>query len=242
MVWSCENFDQRSSSSRQKQCLKSLSKLCILARTGRIRSLHIWYILRPNSPPKKTKILVKNKNPAKSTFLGLLNNIIRRFRGTFLEKVIKNYRILVKLSKKNQRGSKMGLNWQLGPRQRVIRNSQIAYNRTIRLYFVAAKFQLLGVCCSGLYPEYNPTFFGSHPIGPIFGCFGALTQVKKRQIELKFWQENQVVFIYVQLPYKRFCKNSNFCDHRTQVFWSKIFGPILTPAYYLKMAEIAKIK
>ena len=78
----------------------------------------------------------------------------------------KNHIILVKLTKNKLFGPKLVINCDLRPRQRVMRNSHIAYNRTIHLYCLNVKFQLLGICCSRLYLEETTTFFFvQDPIG-----------------------------------------------------------------------------
>ena len=78
----------------------------------------------------------------------------------------KNHIILVKLTKNKLFGPKLAINCDLRPRQRVMRNSHIAYNRTIHLYCLNVKFQLLGICCSRLYLEETTTFFFvQDPIG-----------------------------------------------------------------------------
>ena len=92
---------------------------------------------------EKPKILLNIKISAKTTFLGISDNVSTRPQ--------KHYRILVKLSKKkNFFGPKLSLNCPMGPCQWIIKNSYIAYNRTIHLYFLNAKFHLLGICCSWL--------------------------------------------------------------------------------------------
>ena len=96
----------------------------------------------------KPKILLKTKISAKTTSLQISNNVSPRSQ--------KNHRILVKLSKKTFLGPKVGLNCPLGLRTR---NSHIAYNMTIHLYFLDVKLQLLGLCCSQLYLEETTTFF-----------------------------------------------------------------------------------
>ena len=55
--------------------------------------------------------------------------------------------------------------------QRVIRNSHIACNRTFHLYFLNAKFQLLGICRSQLYQE-ETTAFLVHDVGPLLVGLG----------------------------------------------------------------------
>ena len=72
-----------------------------------------------------------------------------------------------------QIGSKL-LPWVEGS----FKNSHIAYNRTIHLYFLDVKFQLLGICHFRLQPEEITTFFFvQDPFLPIFGFFGAITTV-----------------------------------------------------------------
>ena len=98
----------------------------------------------------KTKNITKNqKKPAS---LGISNDLSFRSQN--------NHRILVKLSKKNEFfWSKLGLNCPLEPNQQVNRNSHIAYNRTIHLYFLDAKFHLVGICCPELNQKETATFF-----------------------------------------------------------------------------------
>ena len=98
---------------------------------------------------KKLKILLKTKISAKTTSLVISNNVNPKSH--------KNHIILVKLSKKTF-GPKFDLNYPLELQQYTIRNSHIVYYRTIHLYFLDAKFQLLGICCSQLYLE-ETTFF-----------------------------------------------------------------------------------
>ena len=117
------------------------------------QSLQFWCILGFNLL-LEPKVLLKTKISAKATSLGISNYISPRFQ--------KDHRILVKLSKKNPFfGPKLGLNCPLGPHQKVVRNSHIAYSKTIHLYFLDAKFQLLGICQFRLYSEEPTTFFGS---------------------------------------------------------------------------------
>ena len=116
---------------------------------------------------------------------------------------------------------------QITAYEKVIRNSHISYNRTIHLYFLDAKFQLLGICCSGLYLEETTTFFLFRTQLDLF-CFilfysifffggggsewvwggeaGGLenNSSKQRQNELTFCP--QVVLVVVQLPFKGFRK------------------------------------
>ena len=121
-------------------------------------------------------------------------------------------------------GSKLRLNCPLGPHQRVIRNSDIDYNRTIHLYFLDAKFQLLDICCSWLYREES--FFGSGPNWARFRGFGGNNSSKKCQIELKFW--SQVVLIVVKMIFKRILKSSSFYNNQSLSFRSD-FDPNFPP-------------
>ena len=76
---------------------------------------------------------------------------------------------------------KLGLNLTLGSHQKVIRNSHIAYNRTIHLYFLDAKFRLLGVYCS----LNNYFFWFRTQSGPFWGGFGAITLVNNVRLSSK---------------------------------------------------------
>ena len=108
----------------------------------------------------KPKILLKTKLFGKTTFLGISNNVSLR--------TLKNNIILVNLSKKTILWPKCGINFPLGPRQRIIRNSHIACNRIIHLYFPDAKFQFLGICCYQLLQEQTIFFLVQDPTGSIF--------------------------------------------------------------------------
>ena len=115
----------------------------------------------------------------------------------------------------------MGLNCPLGLHQRVIRNSHITYNRAIHLYFLDAKLQLQGLCCSRFYLEKTTTFFCSGPNSAHFGRFESNNFSKQCQIELKFWP--QIVLIVVQMPFKGFWKDriftENFYSTQSLSFW-----------------------
>ena len=118
----------------------------------------------------KPQILLKTNISAETSSLGTSNNESPRSQ--------KNYRILVKLSKKKVFwGSQLGLNCPLEPNQNVNRNSHIAYHKTIHLYFLDAKFHLVGICRSQLYWKETTTFFGSGPnlVQAHFGFFGGVT-------------------------------------------------------------------
>ena len=92
----------------------------------------------------------------------------------------------VKLSKKQKGGPQIEPKLSpMGLCQRVIRNSYIAYNRTFYLYFLDAKFQLLGICSSQLYPE-ETTIFGSWHCWAQFGGFGAITPVNNIRLSWNF--------------------------------------------------------
>ena len=109
---------------------------------------------------RKPKKLLKTKIYAKTASLGIPNNVSPRSQ--------KNHRILVKLSKKK---TFFGPNCPLGPYQRVFRNSYIAYNRTVHLYFLNAKFQLLGICYSWLSLEETAFFWFRTQLGPFWGVW-----------------------------------------------------------------------
>ena len=101
---------------------------------------------------RKPKIFLKTKISEKAASLGISNNVNPRSQ--------KHHRIIVKLSKKKTFfGPKLGLNCFLELHQRVIRNSLIGYNRTMHLYFLDAKFQLLSISRSPLYQEETAMFF-----------------------------------------------------------------------------------
>ena len=111
----------------------------------------------------KPKILLKSKISPKTASLGISNNVSARSQN-------KNHRILVKLSKKKQTNN-WWPNWVyislMGLGQCIIRNSHIAYIRTFNLYFMHAKFQLLNICSSQLYPEETTMFLVHDPTGSI---------------------------------------------------------------------------
>ena len=196
----------------------------------RIQSLQFWFVLGPNLLPENQKYCLKPKISGKSTSLGISNNISPRSK--------RNNIILVKLTKNKFFGPKLGINCSLRPHQRVIRNCHIAYNRTIHLYFLDTKFQLLSSCCFWLHLEETPMFFFvQDPSGPIFLFFiyfilfifwvgrgvGDNNSSKQRQIELSKGS-----------PYS--CTNSYERDLRSSNFYRKflkypkfwVFGPTLT--------------
>ena len=115
-------------------------------------------------------------------------------------------------------GRQIGSNCPLVPLLNVIINCHLAYDTTIHL---DAKFQLLGICCSRLYPKETITFFGSGLNWAHLGGSGCNTSSKELQIELIFWL--QVVLIVVQMSFKAFWKTRISTEtRRTQSlsFWS----------------------
>ena len=106
----------------------------------------------------KPNVLLKTKVFAKTKSLEISNNVSPKSQ--------KNHRILVKLSKKKT--TFFGPNCPLGPCQRVVRNSHIAYNRTIHLYFLVAKLQLLSICCYWLYLEETTFIWFRTQLGPFW--------------------------------------------------------------------------
>ena len=109
----------------------------------------------------KPKILLKTKLSGKTTSLGISKNVSPRSQ--------KNHIILVKLSKKKTFfWPKLDLNCPLGSYQRVIRNSHIAYNKAIHLYFLDAKFLFRGICYSRLYLEETAFFHNNEFLRRIF--------------------------------------------------------------------------
>ena len=163
------------------------------------QSLQFWYILGVQFTARKPKTLLKTKISAKTTFLGISNNISPRSQ--------EDHRILVKLSKKTPK------NCPMGPHQRVIRHSHIAYNKTIHLDFLDTKFHLPGICRSRLYSEEASTFFGSGPnLAHFGGYFGAITLVNNMKLNWNFDHGSShscINAIYSIL------KNSNFYRDRT---------------------------
>ena len=84
----------------------------------------------------KPEIFLKTKISGKTASLGISNDRSPRSQ--------KNHIILVKLTENKILGPKLGINCSLRPREKVIRNYHIAYNRTTDLYFLDAKFQASG--------------------------------------------------------------------------------------------------
>ena len=97
----------------------------------------------------------------------------------------------------------------MGLCQRVIRNFHIPYNRTFHLYFLDAKFQLLGICRCQSYPEDKLSFWFMTLLGPFWWVWGN-TSSKQIQIELKFWLSG--VLIVVQTALKAFWKSQIFTE------------------------------
>ena len=109
--------------------------------------------------------------------------------------------------------------------QRVITNYHIAYNRTIHLYFLDVKFQLLGIVVF-VFSQKKPLIFLVQDLfGSILWIFGAMNPVNN----VWFWP--QFVVTVVQMPFKGFRRTQIFTVTRlTQSlsFWSN-FDPNLTP-------------
>ena len=78
-------------------------------------------------------------------------------------------------------------------------------------------------------------FFGSGLKWTHFEGFGGNNSSKQYQIELKFWP--RVVLIVAQLLRKAFWKTRIFTETRN-VPKVSVFGPTLTPIYFLKTVEI----
>ena len=118
----------------------------------------------------KPKNLLKIKISAKTASLGISNNANPRS--------LKNHLILVKLSKKKKFfGHKLGLNYHLGPHQRVIRNSHISYNRVIHL-FSGCQVSSSGYLLFLSLPRRNKNIFlGSGPNWTHFGSLRAIFPV-----------------------------------------------------------------
>ena len=117
----------------------------------------------------------------------------------------------------------MDLTCPMGLCQRVIRNPHIAYNRTFHLYFLEAKFQLLGICCSQLWfiTLLNP-----------FWLVWRNSSSRQSQAELNFWPRR--VLIVVQCHLKQF-ENLKLQIQGVPKIW--VFGPTLIPIYRLKMVK-----
>ena len=60
----------------------------------------------------------------------------------------------------------------MGLCQRIIKNAYIAYNRNFYLYILDAKFQLLGIYWSQLYPKETTVFLVHDTFGPILVGLG----------------------------------------------------------------------
>ena len=115
---------------------------------GSTQSLKFCSILAPNLALFKTTTLVKTKISAKTT-------------SQRKSQVPQNHRFFCKI-KQNKFffGSKLGLNFPLWSRQRVIRNLHIVYYRNISLNVLDAKFQFLFIFCSHFYLEEALRFPG----------------------------------------------------------------------------------
>ena len=100
----------------------------------------------------KLKILLKTKISGKPTFLGISNSISPTSQ--------KKSHISSKINQKQMFWTQIWYKLQSKAMSKGYQNSHIAYNRTIYIYFLDAKFQLLGICCSRLYLE-EAFFFGT---------------------------------------------------------------------------------
>ena len=163
---------QKFSLIRQTHCLKNLSKFCILAQMRCTQKFTVLVYFGTDFTARKTKILLKTTIFAKTTFLEISNNVSQRSQ--------KNQRVLVPLSrKKKQKKLSGGEGAGGGGGERrlgvncLISNSHTVYNRTIHLYILNARFQLLGICHFRLDREEASTFFWSRTkFGPLFGGWG----------------------------------------------------------------------
>ena len=122
----------------------------------------------------------------------------------------------------------MGLNCTHVLCQKVIRNSHMTYNRTFQQYFLDAKFQPLGICCSQLYPKETTIFWFVTLLDSFYWVWGNNSS-KQCQIELKLWPRG--VFIVVQMPFRAFWKSQIFTETgRTQsLSFCSNFNPNLSP-------------
>ena len=111
----------------------------------------------------KPKTLLKTKISGKTAFLGISNDVSPRSQ--------KNHKILAKLTKNKNVGYKLGINYRLRPRQRVIRYSDIAYNRTIHLYFLGCQVLASEYLLFSTLPRTNNIFFVQDPIVLFFTLF-----------------------------------------------------------------------
>ena len=122
----------------------------------------------------------------------------------------------------------------MGLCQRDIRNSHIAYNRTLYLYFLDTKFKLLRICCSQLYSEETIVFLCWRPCWAHFGRFGAITPVNNVRLSWNFDHKESSLLYKCHL--KSF-ENLKFLQRQDiPKIWA--FGPTLTPIYPQKMAKI----
>ena len=127
------------------------------------QSLQFWSILGSNLLPENQKHCHKTKISGKTAFLGISNDVSPRSQ--------KNNKILAKLTKNKNAGSKLGINCRLRPRQRVIRYSDIAYNRTIHLYFLGCQVLASEYLLFLTLPRRNNIFFVQDPIVLFFTLF-----------------------------------------------------------------------
>ena len=154
IVQSCWNFDQRYSSNKTSTVFEKSFKSLNFESIGTHRKFTVLVHFGIQFTPGKPKILLITKFSGKTTSLAISKK--------------SHYACKIK-QKQIFFGPNLGINCPLGPRQRIIRNSDIAYDRTIHLYFLHAKFQLLSICCSQLYlEETTKVFLVQDPIGPNF--------------------------------------------------------------------------
>ena len=122
---------------------------------------------------RKPKKLLKTKIYAKTASLAIPNNASPTSQ--------KNHRIFVELSKK-----KLGLNCDLVPHQRFIKNSHISYNRVIHL-LSGCQVSSSGYLLFSTLPRRNDNvYFGSGPNWPILGGLGAITPVNNVRLSWNF--------------------------------------------------------
>lgn len=144
-------FDQRLSPIRKMQCFKIPLKFYILAQMWLTQSSQFGSIFGNKFDDVKLKILLKTKFFSK-------NYILKNTKGK--SHVPEKSQNSCKIKQKTPSfWHKLPLNCPLGQHQRVIKIFHLEYNRTIRLYFLDVKFQVLSICRSRLHPEKATTFF-----------------------------------------------------------------------------------
>ena len=73
-------------------------------------------------------------------------------------------------------------------------HQKLVYNRTFHLYFLGVKFQLLGICCSRLYPEERTVFWFMTLLGSFWWVWGNNSS-KQHQIGLTFWPRGVLIVL-----------------------------------------------